>query len=69
MANNLQMELEGKVVLARGKRFLCEGGFGCSPNTNGIKIFGRFIDDKTLNSKGEPYTELISGYEVDSLVV
>lgn len=68
MANKLNIELKDKIVIARGKRFLCEGGFGCSPQTSGVKIFGKFIDDKTLNSKGEQYTEFISGYEVEKIV-
>jgi len=65
MANNLKIELKDKWVKARGKEFFCMDGFGCSPQTNGNKILGYFKGE--VNSKGEPYLEYISGYEVTEL--
>lgn len=62
MANKLNIELKDRVVIARGKKFLCKDGFGCSPETNGCKILGYFLGE--LNRHGEPYMEFISGYEV-----
>jgi hypothetical protein len=67
MANKLDQELKGKVVIARKKEFQCVDGFGCSPHTNGIKILGYFVK-RELNSKGEPYMEFISGYEVEKII-
>jgi hypothetical protein len=54
MANNLDIELEGKVVILDKKyfkgsdierAFLCEDGFGCSSFTRGNAIIGKFLID------------------------
>ena len=68
MANQLNIDLKDKTVKVKGreKNFYCKDGFGCSPITNGIKILGYYEGE--LNSKGEPYLEYISGYEVTELV-
>jgi hypothetical protein len=68
MANKINQELKDKVVIARKKEFKCVEGFGCSPNTNGCKILGYFVNGE-LNSKGEPYMEFISGYEVEKIII
>lgn len=67
MSNALNIELKGKTVIMKSlsgtkagdMRFLCEDGFGCSPNTNGTKIFGRWLTDGT---KG-----VVNGYTVEKL--
>lgn len=70
--NYLHQELKGKVVsviknhfgkeyqkdIAKG--FVCEGGFGCSPNTNGESIYGRWV---ATNEHGK-----ISGRDVEKLL-
>lgn len=52
--NSLGINLEGKIVIVKSKyckgsekerRFKCLGGFGCSPNTAGTAVFGRFLID------------------------
>jgi post-segregation antitoxin (ccd killing protein) len=66
--NNLKIDLTGKVVVVmkkyykgdeRARRFLCEGGFGCSPSTNGNAIGGTFLID------GE--RARIEGWQVEKL--
>lgn len=59
MANALNQDLTDKIVLVDGRRFKCEGGFGCRSFCSGQKIFGRFQDT------GEEAT--ISGYDVEAL--
>lgn len=70
MANDLNMELEGKYVILKGGKggykgteiervFLCEGGFGCSSGTIGSAIYGKFVFD------GEECR--IEGYEVERI--
>ncbi len=56
--NYVHQELEGKVVSVNKKKFdkkyhkdieqgfMCEAGFGCSPNTNGESIYGYWIATK-----------------------
>lgn len=68
MANKLNIELKGKKVIARGKEFLCKDGFGCSPLTNGNKIYGVWIDDIQLDRNGKEVWDVISGYEVEKIV-
>jgi hypothetical protein len=66
--NNLRIDLTGKVVTVIPKylkdvtdsRFLCEGGFGCHPDTNGTSIYGKWLVD------GEEDT--IKGFMVDKEV-
>lgn len=72
MANAINAELEGKVVLIKKeymkpefhdddkRRFMCEGGFGCHPWTLGKAIFGYYLID------GEK--DRIEGYMVDKIV-
>ena len=57
--NSLNKEIEGKVVVLklqnyhRGgctedpktRAFICTGGFGCSPDTNGSAVIGNFLLD------------------------
>lgn len=66
--NNLKIDLTNRVVLVYAKylkpevtdrRFICEDGFGLHPQTNGEKIFGRWMDD---NTEGQ-----INGRWVESL--
>ena len=59
MANALKVDLEGKTVVVNGRRFLCQGGFGCRTFTSGTKIFGTFLDNGHQAS--------ISGYDVEKL--
>lgn len=63
------MDVTNKVVLVHKKflkpevtdrRFLCEGGFGCHPQTNGTSVYGKWLSD------GEE--DRINGYEIESLV-
>lgn len=67
--NNLHLELEGKTVLVLSKylkpevkdrRFLCEGGFGCSPITNGETIYGKWIADGEKDSIRGRWVESLS---------
>lgn len=71
MANALNMDLKGKVVLVRTppglpkqqdrmRMFRCEGGFGCRPWTGGTAIFGKWLYD---NSDGR-----IDGSMVEKMV-
>lgn len=70
MANTLNMDLTGKVVILRkgffregleatDHPFLCEGGFGCLGYTEGRMLAGTFISD------GEETA--VSGYDVERL--
>ena len=49
MANALGIDLMGKVVVVKGdmcaldRLFECSGGFGCSPDTTGRKVFGTLL--------------------------
>jgi len=50
----IEEQLEGKVVLVGEKytsdpkrEFLCESGFGTSPNTSGSKIYGKWLSDNS----------------------
>lgn len=54
MANTLNIDLEGKVVIFRqdvmsvpavDHPFLVEGGFGASPDTMGRALLGTFLSD------------------------
>lgn len=70
--NYLKQNLEGKAVrvikdhfesnyhkdIEQG--FMCEGGFGCSPVTNGESIYGYWIATKE--------DDKISGRDVESLI-
>jgi len=70
--NYLRQNLEGKVVSVIKKNFkpefhkdiekgfMCEGGFGCSPLTNGEGIYGYWVATKE--------DDKISGRDVDSLI-
>jgi len=69
MANKLNIELKGKVVEVRGKSFKCLDGFGCSPTTNGCKIYGVFTDDIQLDKNGKEVWDVISGYEVEKIII
>jgi hypothetical protein len=71
MANRLDVDLTGKVVLVRTppgipkqsermRKFRCEGGFGCRPYTAGMAIFGHWLYD---DSEGR-----IDGSMVDKIV-
>ena len=68
MSNKLKLDLESKIVLVKKElfregtdlRFLCEGGFGCSPLTNGTKIYGKWVSDNT--------GDCIGGYDIDRLL-
>lgn len=42
-------DLKGKVVKVEGQAntFTCESGFGCSPKTNGSKIFGKWSNGES----------------------
>ena len=68
MANSLGIELQGKHIIFRtgvlkpeftGEVFLCTGGFGCSPNTQGRTLAGKFL------CYGEE--AVFSGYDVGCL--
>ncbi len=68
MANALKQELAGKTVILSRKyykgteedrAFVCEDGFGVSPNTGGTAIFGHFVKD------GEKCR--VEGYEIEKL--
>jgi len=73
MANKLNMDLTGKVIivaseyLAPGRpnlpeeqrRFLCKEGFGCRAFTLGYAIFGTWLDDGS--------EDRIEGYMVEKL--
>ena len=56
MASIAGIELTGKIVLVRkswfkpefaegDRRFVCESGFGCSPDCCGTRIYGKFVSD------------------------
>ena len=52
--NHLNLNLKDMTVIMDKKHykdktneFICKSGFGCSPNTNGTKIFGRWLSDNT----------------------
>ncbi len=68
MANKLNQELKGKIVSVRGRTFKCLDGFGCSPSTNGAKIFGVFPDNIQLDREGKEVWDVISGYEVEAII-
>ena len=64
------MDLSDRVVLVDKKflkddvtdrRFICEGGFGLHPFTNGSKIFGRWLADNEQDQ--------IDGSMIESLVI
>ena len=65
MSNRLNAELTNKVVLVKrsvlkpgiDNRFLCEGGFGCNANTNGTKVYGRWVSDNQEDQ--------IGGYDIE----
>ncbi len=52
MSNSKNMDLKGKRVIVDGqylldgkdKEFMCEDGFGCSPDTSGRKIYGKWLN-------------------------
>lgn len=69
--NLLRTNLTDRVVLVKkeilkpdykniDRRFLCQGGFGCHPNTMGKQIYGIWLCDNTDGN--------ITGYDVESLV-
>ena len=69
MANSLNKELKGKVVLLKKEnfreeikdlRFLCNDGFGCNPDTSGSSIYGVWVVN---NNK-----DRVSGYDVESII-
>jgi hypothetical protein len=70
MANSLDQDLTGKVVLIRkdvlkpewhyDRRFLVKGGFGALPHTMGKALMGTFLVD------GESCR--MSGWDVESVV-
>ena len=66
MANSLNIELEGKYVVVDRKKyndeigiFLVVDGFGTSPSTHGIAVFGKWLSDNT--------EDRISGYDIKRL--
>jgi len=66
MANNLNLDLHGKVVILTkeaysipDRRFLCLNGFGCASYTSGHAVSGVFLCD------GEQCR--VEGYEVEAL--
>lgn len=67
MSNSLNIDLKGKVVLVQVetgevRSFLCEDGFGCSPNTNGRKIFGKdYISGERGIISGDDVIKLAHG--------
>jgi hypothetical protein len=69
MSNAIHKDLLGKVVLVspkclraevKDRRFLCEAGFGCHPNTMGRQIYGKWVSDGEEDS--------ILGMFVESIV-
>ena len=68
MSNALKQDITDRVVILRADRykgseaerkFLCEGGFGCHPHTNGTGVFGKFLSD------GEQAR--VHGYDIEKL--
>jgi hypothetical protein len=66
--NNLRIDITNKVVIVdkkfvkpevKDRRFLCEGGFGCLPQTNGESIYGKWLVDNE--------EDLIRGRWIESL--
>ena len=68
--NALNKNLKGKTVWVKKngelRAFICESGFGCSPNTNGRKIFGKW-EAMTINGRPCGKEEMIYGHEVESI--
>jgi len=70
--NYLKQDLTGKTVMVIkdhfeekyhddiSEGFVCEGGFGCSPFTNGEKIFGHWVKTKE--------SDQLSGRDVESII-
>lgn len=78
MANSLDMELEGKIVILdnqyyKGEKdidraFLCEDGFGCSSFTHGNAITGKFlIDGEHCRVEGYQVKRLATDEEIEEL--
>lgn len=70
MGNNLNIDIEGKFVIASGEAyygndvervFFATGGFGCAPYTYGSCVGGYFVVE------GEKARCRIEGYEVTRL--
>ena len=54
-----ESELSGRVIMVEGGidpvgAFRCDGGFGCSPTSNGGKVYGQYIasGEKTYVRRG-----------------
>lgn len=54
MANPLKINLNGKTVILKSdywngsedeRKFYCDSGSGCNPESGGNLIFGHFLDD------------------------
>ena len=77
MANSLDQELEGKYVVVDEKAynktkddiervFLCEAGFGCSAETLGRAIFGKFVfDGEECRVEGYHVKRLATDQEIE----
>lgn len=68
MGNSLNIDLEGKYVLLRGKGsevFKVDGGFGTSPATSGTALFvKRLKDNKEFRSNGYDVKRLATKEEI-----
>lgn len=65
MANALGIDITGKTVIVRGRRFRVsepDGGFGALPFTSGQAVFGVWLDGPASGKK-----ERVEGFDIESL--